>query len=101
MAAKTTKRREVWVNDREGVLGGTCEEARSDAAMLGGRPVKFVESRPGDVVLSREDARALDALVHAFGHLVGPNLELRPNDEVDFEALAAAKKAVALLRGGR
>ena len=78
-----TKRREVWVNDREGVLGGTCEEARSDAAMLGGRPVKFVEARPGDVVLSREE---LETAFVAWGY-----------------QLPTAKKLAAFLarRGGR
>ena len=56
MAKTKTKRRKVWVNDRDGVLSGTCEETRSDAEMLSGRPVPFLESRPGDVVLSREEA---------------------------------------------
>ena len=81
------KRRKVWVNDRDGVLSGTCEETRSDAEMLSGRPVPFLESRPGDVVLSREDVaraqRLLDEASSAF-RSVKSKLELR-----------------ALLRGGR
>ena len=82
-----TKRRKVWVNDRDGVLGGTCEKARSNAEMLSGRPGKFVEALPGDVVLSREDVaraqRLLDEASTAF-RSEKSKLELR-----------------ALLRGGR
>ena len=78
-----TKRRKVWVNDRDGVLGGTCEKARSNAEMLSGKPVKFIEARPGDVVLSREDVAELKTLVGS--------IEWAPH----------AQRALALLRGGR
>ena len=88
-----TKRREVWVNDREGVLGGTCEEARSDAAMLGGRPVKFVESRPGDVVLPREAVKRAAELLSRVEALTGWG--------DGNEAKMAGEELRALLRGGR
>ena len=108
MGVVKTKRREVWVNDREGVLGGTCEEARSDAAMLGGRPVKFVEARPGDVVLSREDVATAAPLLASAELAVGleflpwhDSTEGSPEQRVVKDALAALKQIRALLRGGR
>ncbi len=97
---KKTKRRKVWVNDRGGHLG-TVSETRREALLMSTVAVPFVEIRRGDVVLSENQVDALDALLHALEHLVGPNLELRANDEVDWESVSNAKKAVKLLRGGR
>lgn len=85
------KRRKVWVNDRDGVLSGTCEETRSDAEMLSGRPVPFLESRPGDVVLSREDVEACALRVVQALATTGP-------DEGRVDVAAAVIRG---FRGGR
>lgn len=84
--SKTTKRRKVWVNDRGGHLG-TVSKTRREALLMGTVAVPFVEARPGDVVLSREDVaraqRLLDEASTAF-RSEKSKLELR-----------------ALIRGGR
>ena len=64
---RTPKRRKVWVNDFGGTLGSLAWPSRRLARRAGrqeAEPVKatrFVEARPGDVVLSREEYAALIA----------------------------------------
>ena len=87
-----TKRRKVWVNSTNDGSEGFHEENaywnRDDALDQAGTyhtevAIRFIESRPGDVVLSREDVGLLRAVAH--------------------EHLGQAAKALvlALLRGGR
>lgn len=97
--AKTTRRRKVWVNEFVGRFGGLGLRAWASLKMAQrdvGRtewdgPVKavcFVEARPGDVVLSREDRDRLLTLVDETAREEGRDSER--------EALI-----VSLLRGGR
>ena len=67
---KTTKRRKVWVNEYEHELGSiawhTVREATNMEKEDVTGTVAFVEVRPGDVVLSREDAEELRRVVRAY-----------------------------------
>lgn len=88
MAAKTMKRRKVWVNFIPGDNGGEAFNKKWEANWYAGElalavAVPFVEARPGDVVLSREDVAELKTLVGS--------IEWAPH----------AQRALALLRGGR
>ena len=89
-----TKRRKVWVNELEGDLGSVVWHFHANArtAAMSNRaagvqstPVPFIESRPGDVVLSREDAEWLRQKANA----------------TDFESAADEARTLAILRGGR
>ena len=86
---KKTKRRKVWVSffddgehwaftSRKEALDGSNEAASEKA-------VRFVESRPGDVVLSREDAKWLRMMARAS----------------EFESDADKERTLNILRGGR
>lgn len=88
------KRRKVWVNewaaDEDGQAGlGDLAWKTKAAALLGiasdGKAVRFIERLPGDVVLSREDAKWLlsKALV------------------TDFESADDRARTLTLLRGRR
>lgn len=82
-----TKRRKVFVNEySDGLLLLATKLSRKEALDGRGcnaRTVRFIESRPGDVVLSREDVAWLRDVAHE--HL-----------GQDAKALV-----LALLRGGR
>ena len=86
--AKTTKRREVWVNIHDGGENGDYATAwlnRKAAKTNSGVRVRavavpFIEARPGDVVLSREDAAALRLLADSKGH---------SNEALDWENVPA------------
>lgn len=84
-----TKRRKVFVNEySDGLLLLATKLSRKEALDGRGcnaRTVRFIESRPGDVVLSREDVAWLrsKALV------------------TEFESDADRTRTLALLRGGR
>ncbi len=68
MSRSKTKRREVWVNEYAGGPSLSVYAHRTRASALSGigsavRPVPFVEARPGDVVLSREQRKTLAVIV--------------------------------------
>ena len=80
-----TKRRKVWVafyGNGEFFSFTSQRQAKSDASDV----VKMVETRPGDVVLSREDVAEMRELLARA---------LEQNDD------EAAHELRALLRGGR
>lgn len=73
MKTKTTKRRKVWVNELEGDLGSAVWHFHANArtaamsnraAGVESKSVAFIESRPGDVVLSREGVERVLAEIH-------------------------------------
>jgi len=93
MAAKTTKRRKVWVNEYEHELGSIAWHVRRDAAkkredVTG--TIAFIEAHPGDVVLSRETVAAITHLITALSS---------PGELV--ERARHGNDALTLLRGGR
>lgn len=93
------KRRKVWVNFYEdGSNDGCAFETKTDAAESAStayrmRQVKFIEARPGDVVLSRETHSAIRDELSTLEDAI--EMGLIP------EAQALLQKALALLRGGR
>lgn len=98
---RRTKRLRAWVNVYElGRLGSASESRKEacgvfcgDAAEGDREAVPFIESRPGDVVLSREQVDAISKLLtHAAGVLA---------DGLSEQARYPVRDALALLRGGR
>jgi len=63
---KTMKRRKVWVTwqNTDGGGGGCGPNLYVDTEKTSGA-VPFIEHRPGDVVLSREDVESLRGVAHA------------------------------------
>lgn len=62
MKTKTTKRRKVWVTfdgDDPAWVEGSAKMAKLQRLASESMPVPFIERRPGDVVLSQEDASAI------------------------------------------
>ena len=91
---KTTKRRKVWVNwyDAAPSLHVTRLSARKFLVKSdGGVTVPFIESRPGDVVLSREEAESLRYGLEQVG-------QSTPRGSDDANRISYW---IALLRGGR
>lgn len=91
-----TKRRKVWANwygDQKRKPWGTCLGSKSEVlevAQEGAEQVRLIESRPGDVVLSREDVG------NARGYLV-TEMVAAGLDEEDAASIADG----LLFRGGR
>lgn len=82
------KRRKVWVTfegEAPTWVEASAKMAKAQHLMGEERPVAFVEHRPGDVVLSREDVRWLRAVA----------------EDVDFDSLDDRRRVLVLLRGGR
>lgn len=67
MSRSETKRRKVWVNEYAGELFLLSTKLMKAEAAIGrggkGRTVSFIEARPGDVVLSREQRKTLAVIV--------------------------------------
>ena len=89
---KTTKRRKVWVTwqSTDGGGGGCGPNLYVDTEKAAGAK-PFVESRPGDVVLSREEAESLRYGLEQVG-------QSTPRGSDDANRIS---DWIALLRGGR
>lgn len=111
MSKNKTKRRKVWVNlypDGRHTMYRTRKEALKIRGPHTEGTVPFVETRPGDVVLSREDVVARK---HAAERLESwlKDMKMENDDECDHirhgcgevGCVRPLKLAVALLRGGR
>ena len=91
---KTTKRRKVWVTwqSKDGGGGGCGPNLYVDTEKTAGAK-PFVEARPGDVVLSREDRSRAEKLLGDVEALTGWGDGAM--------AKQAGEELRALLRGGR